>query len=219
LRRFLILTVLAAVLSASFLFVDGRPAGAALASTGVGFEDQNSWELVGRSDQNGAAVRHYGYLTFIHGLADNVLFSDPNVRTAQTARFTFFAETTLNSRHEVGNIITTAAPGTLTIFLNNAPAGSFDNPESFRQGTAIATFQIRYHSVLTVTGPNTGITSAVADLLQVRADLFTLGADQFRFGRGRVRYRATVSGPGTLTQVEPPRSVFFLGGNVVVTGR
>jgi hypothetical protein len=71
---------------------------------------------------------HYGYLTHIFGLSDDLLFSDGNVRTEATARFTFMATTTLDSRHEHGNIITTSAPGEMIIYLKESSGADFDDP-------------------------------------------------------------------------------------------
>ena len=162
-------------------------------------------EFIGRSDQDGNAITHYGYVTHINGVDDAALFSDPVVRTEATALFTYFGTSALNARHVLANIITTAtAPGTLAFYMRQTPGASFSDPHSFASGTQIASFTLRYHNVLNVQQPNalgqpTGIASAIAD-----AELPGL------------RLRVTATGEGTLTQETPPKSVFFLGGNIVI---
>src|SRR5262249_1848034 len=115
-----------------------------------------AFEFLGRSDQDGPQVTHYGYLTHVFGLADELLFADPDRRTEATARLTFVAVTSLDSRHEHGNIITTSAPGEMTVFFNENPQGNFDDPASFAAGRPIATYATRYHNVLNVQAPNQG---------------------------------------------------------------
>ena len=48
-------------------------------------EDQSAFEFLGRSNQEGPNVTHFGYLTHIFGLADELLFASPNMRTEATA--------------------------------------------------------------------------------------------------------------------------------------
>ena len=69
---------------------------------------QTAFEILGRSDQSGPQVTHYGYLTHLFGLTDEQLFADANVRTEATARFTFLAVTTLDSRHQHENPTTSS---------------------------------------------------------------------------------------------------------------
>jgi len=91
-------------------------------------------EFIGRSDQNGSMITHYGYVTHLNGVADADLFFDPANPTAATARLTYFATTTLNSRHVLGNIITTATtPGTLTFYVRDSGGATFNDPSSVRR--------------------------------------------------------------------------------------
>jgi hypothetical protein len=164
-------------------------------------------EFVGRSDQDGPQVTHFGYVTHLQGFTDAELFFDPLVRTEATARLTFFATTTLNARHQVANVITTAtAPGPLTFYLRPGPGASFGDPASFQVGDPVATMTVRYHNTLIVDeqpnslGQSTGRASAVADAE----------------GSG-LRLRITASGQGTLLVDDPtnPVSVVVLGGTIV----
>lgn len=167
----------------------------------------NFVEFVGRTDQTGSQITHYGYVTHVRGIPDADLFFDPVTRTEATAKLTYFATTALNARHVVGSIITTAtAPGTLTFFQRASGGASFGVPASFGVGTPVGTFTIRYHSVLNVQGVNaqsqqTGIVSAVADA-----------------EGGGLRLRVTATGQGTLLVNDPASfvSVFLLGGHIVI---
>jgi hypothetical protein len=177
---------------------------------------QTAFEILGRSDQDGPQVTHYGYLTHIFGLTDELLFADANVRSEATARFTFLAVTTLDSRHQHENIITTSAPGELTLFLNQNPGADFNHPASFAGGIAIAAYSTRYYNVLNVQAPNQGITVASVELTQLNSSAFVLGNRRLRLGQPGLRARLTANGSGTRTQVEPVRAFFLVGGNVVV---
>src|SRR5262245_10415254 len=87
-------------------------------------------------------------------------FASLSLRTELTARFTFYARTTLDSRHELGNLITTRAPGELTLFVIENPQGNFNNLDSFTRGSTFASYSARYHNVLNVQTTNQGITNA-----------------------------------------------------------
>jgi hypothetical protein len=166
----------------------------------------NFAEFIGRSDQNGATITHYGYVTHAEGLADADLFFDPVVRTEATARITYFATTTLNARHQVGNIITTAtAPGVMTVYQRASGGATFNDPASFAVGTAILSFALRYFNVLTVQGAN-----------QLGQPVGIASGTAFAEGSG-LRLRFTASGQGTLIVNDPSNfvSVFLIGGHVV----
>ncbi|MBI2902456.1 MAG: hypothetical protein HYY12_02565 [Candidatus Methylomirabilis oxyfera] len=200
----------------AFLVCSATTAAAKPLVVGIAQHGENVLELVGRSDQDGNNVTHYGYLTRIQGLPDEMLFSHPSIRTEATARFTFFATTALTARHVLGNIIATAALGTLTIYFNETPSGDFGNPGSFAAGTPIATFSARFHNVLNTQALNAGINSAVADLIQLGGDSFMLDGVRYRLGQRHVRERLSAHGQATRTQVDPPQSFFLWGGNVVI---
>ena len=180
-------------------------------------EGQIAFEFLARSNQDGPNVTHFGYLTHLLGLADDLLFAEPNVRTEATARFTFLAVTILDSRHEHGNIITTSAPGELTLFLNQTLQADFNDSASFARGKVIASYSTRYHNVLNVQAPNQGITTASVELTQLEANGFALGDHRLQLGRPGLRARLSANGQGTRTQVDPLRAFFLVGGNVVIT--
>jgi len=178
-------------------------------------EGQILFEFLGRSNQDGPKVTHFGFLTHLFDLADDFLFTDANVRTEESARFTFLAASALESRHEHGNIITTSAPGELTLYLNQTPQGDFNDPDSFARGQAIAAFSTRYYNVLNVLAPNQGITTAAVELTQLRAGSFALAGQRLRFGRPGLRARLSATGQGTRTQPDPVQAFYLVGGSAV----
>ena len=194
------------------------PALAAHRSSVVGMprHGESALEFLGRSDQDGPTVTHYGYLTHLFGLANAALFSDPTTRTEATARFTFTTTTILTARHEVGNLIVTAAPGTLTIYFNDTPGSDFTQPGSFASNQPVAIFSVRYHNILNVQGPNEGIATATADLVQLSASAFTLNGRQHRLGTQGLQLRVRATGQGTRTQVDPVKAFFLLGAQAIV---
>ncbi|MBV9122578.1 MAG: hypothetical protein JO112_04405 [Planctomycetes bacterium] len=175
---------------------------------------QSALEIFGRSDQEGMAVTHYGYLTYLEGIPLQEMFWDPQTRSEATARFTFFGEGTINARHETANIITTAAPGQLRIYRNQGKGGSFQDPKTFARGEAVATFSLRYHCVLNVdlSNANIGTISVGLDLLQQEAVPFLQENHSWQLGRVGWRLHACVTGEGWLTGRDPYRAYFLYGG-------
>src|ERR1051326_4638604 len=179
-------------------------------------EGRTLFEFLGRSEQDAADLTHFGYLTHLAGVADDLLFADANVQTEATARFTFVAASTQDARHEHGNIITTSAPGELKLFLNSSPKGDFGDPGSFAGGHAVATFSIRFYNVLNVQAPNQGIADATVELTQSQAGSFSLSGQRFRLRRPGVRARLSASGQGTRPQPDPLRAFYLVGGSAVI---
>src|ERR1044072_6930271 len=113
---------------------------------GVAVHEKNAMEFLGRSEQHGPETTHFGYFTHIAGLDDDALYWRSHPHTEAAARFTLLAKTTLNARHELGNLIVTGAAGELAIYFNHAPGGNFKDPTSFAQGEKVATFTLRFHN-------------------------------------------------------------------------
>jgi hypothetical protein len=92
----------------------------------------------------------FGYLTYLRGVQD--LFTGP-VQNAQTARFTFFNETTTLSVVNHGPLRIVTREGTTTIYQQLAGA-DFANPDSFRAGTPIQRSTLRHVVVINTTDNN-----------------------------------------------------------------
>lgn len=183
---------------------------------GVAAHDKNAMEFLARSEQRGPETTHFGYFNHIAGLDDDELFWHGHPQTEAAARFTLLAKTILDARHELGNLIVTGARGELTIYFNHTLGGNFKDPASFAQGEKIAAFTLRFHNVLNVQAPNTGIANATVDLVQLRAKIFTLKGDELRLGRRGLAAKLVASGQGTRTQIDPLKAFFLLGGSIVI---
>src|SRR5262249_32850332 len=128
------------------------------------------------------------------------------------------ATTTLTARDELGPIITTAAPGELTIYFHDTPNADFTDPASFTQGQPIAVFALRYRNILVVQAPDEGLSTALADLEQRSAEAFTLEGRQHHLGHQGLQARIEATGQGIRTSRDPLRAFFLLGGSTTVTG-
>jgi hypothetical protein len=187
------------------------------ALVGAASNGQHAWEFVAQTLQDGTNLTHFGYLTRLAGLDDGELFSDAGNRTEATARFTFVARTALSSRHELGNLIVTAAPGAATFYFQATPGADFAKPDSFARGQAIAGFTMRFHNVLNVQAANEGVSSATIELVQEAVHPFRLNGRPLRFGHKQMNVRMQAHGQGTRTQVEPLEAFFLFGGSGVAT--
>ena len=173
--------------------------------------------VLGRSDQDGPNVVHYGYLTqHLRPLRRSSLQRSECAHGSHGAVHVH-GNTILDSRHEHGNIITTSAPGELIIYLNVNPGADFGDPGSFALGAAIASYSVRYHNVLNVQAPNTGVITASVELKQRKAKTLAHGDNKHRFGRPglRARLAPTARAPGLNRTIA---GVFPRGGSAVVTG-
>jgi hypothetical protein len=197
------------------------PASAQDAAIEVGApaNGQIGFEVVGQVDQDGANFTGYGYLMYIAGLPDSALYSNPLSRTVATARFTYFATSTISARAVISNLFVLDTTGPLTIYYNESPRGDFRDPSSFACGVPIATNSVRFHDVLKVQAPNLGIANGVAELTQLGATPFVLGGQSYRLGGVGLLQRISVTGQGHRTDAIIPRSISVIAGHSVIVGR
>lgn len=191
---------------------------ATAAEIGIAPAGRNSMEFVGIVDQNGPQFSYYGYLTYIAGITQTLLFRDPISHTEATARFTFSGTSTLTGRSVVENLFNLNAAGTVTFYYDETQGADFDDPSSFARGTAIATATTRFHNVLIVTAPNTGIANGEAELTQTVTTPFVVGGQSYQFGRNGLQQRFTYNGIGKRLEPTTPRAVIVIGANGQVTG-
>jgi hypothetical protein len=212
------------------------PLAAAPTAVAVGKAGQTAYEFVGRVDQNGPSFTFYGYVTYVRGLADDQIFTQPGVDQSEaTARITFYATTTMVRRAIVGGVFAVTSTGSYTVYLGSGGA-SFDDASSFTRGQALATTAIRFQNIINVqsggsggppgprpTGPGPGgagaqaISTGTGGSEQRTASTFTLGGKQYRFGRKGLDLRVFATGQGTLLDPVAPRSVILLAGSAAVT--
>jgi hypothetical protein len=198
------------------------PAEAAPPQVGVGATGRNALEFIGRINQEGPNFTGFGYLTHVQDLNQAQLFTNPATASEATARFTFFATATMTSRAILSDVFVINSAGTMTFYFNASPSGrNFNNPNSFTSGVKIATASMRYHDILLVQGPNKGIATGSAELVQLTAASFTLGGTSYRLGQPGLIYRFSTVGNGTRTDPNPafPRSFVLFAGNGITYGQ
>jgi hypothetical protein len=225
-RLTLVLMALAFTLALAALLVAvalaGGPSSAQAAApvVGVPAAGRTGFEFVSRVDQVGGHFTSYGYLTYIYGLNDSALFTDPINRNESTARFTFYSSITLTARSVISSVFVLDSIGTTTFYFDENPYGgtSFGNPSSFQTGAPIATFSGRYQDILNVQGPNVGIANGMGELTQLTAQPFVLLGQTYRLGQGGLAENLWFTGEGTRTDPISPNSITVGAGHATVTG-
>jgi hypothetical protein len=200
----------------------GNPAAAAEADrsgqVGTATGGRNAFEYVGQVDQDGDDLTSYGYLSAIAGLDVSQLFTS-DVHDETTARFTYYGTATLFARVEFNGLFIIDAEGSVQYYFDPEGGASFSDPSSFKSGTLIAADTAKFHDVLSVTAPNTGMPYLTAALRRTKAARFVLAGLTYRFGHVGLLARSTAT--GLSTRLDPkPTSILTLGGDaVVVTGQ
>lgn len=147
---------------------------------------QTAFEFVAQIDQSNFDLSIYGYLTHVGGIDASQLFvegTSPAERNESAAYLTMHATGSIYSRSVLQSIFDTNASLTLTIYYNETPAASFDDPASFAAGTPVATYTLRLQNILSVQSPDVGIANSNGESVQSSATAFTLGGQELRFGR------------------------------------
>lgn len=179
----------------------------------------DSFQFVGRIDQDGVDFVAYGYVYDIEGIDPQELFSDsdPINSSEETAHFTYYASAQLTSRavltDSVRAIFTLDSVGDITYYYQDSPAASFDDPQSFAQGTAVTTATVRLQDVLTVQAPNRGLAAGNGEISVSSAEPFTFGTETVRFGRQGRSYRVSTLGDAVRTDPDIPQSSVLLAGD------
>jgi hypothetical protein len=174
---------------------------------GTAKRGSNAVEFIGEIKQEGPEFMAVGYLTYVHGLDSEDLFTDPFIHDASTARFTFVGSSNIVSRAQVGTVTQLGTIGSLMIYFSDSGGADFNDIYSFSSGLEIAAFDARFYNVLTVIAPNQGVTSGIVDTVQQTAHGFVLNGRQFQLGHPRLIQRITISGGATRILVDPPVSI------------
>jgi hypothetical protein len=165
-----------------------------------------SLEFVGQFQNSAPGVTppthtHYGYIAYIRGLS---AFRGTE-QNEGTALFTFSADATTPRVIADGPLRIVTRLGRLTIYRDLSTDGSFDRPESFRDGTPVLVARFR-QQVVTDTIANTFTTFHQNTIVSTR--LFAVGNRRVRIGRVGQRFRTYFS--GRVTMPGPPSG--FFGG-------
>lgn len=189
---------------------------------GAARNGRSSIELIGLIQQDGANFVGYGYLTHLSGLNDSLLFTDPADQSESTARFTFVAESTLDKRSTLNNVVNIASSGDLAIYFHRGGAGAdFAQPDSFQSAKQLASLKIRFQNILNIQTPGPparGITTLFADSRQRESAGFRLEGRRFLFGTVGLRHRFEAAGEGVRPDptMEPPQTTTTFAGNARV---
>ena len=184
-------------------------------------------DLIGQIQQEAQTLTSMAYLTHISGIDDGLLFtthrppssSNPRASDESTARFTVFSTTTLRTISTIPQqVIVAQGDGTLGVFFQPQGGAHFATPSSFGAGTKIATFQLVFENILTLTAPGRADVALSADLSQTLARAFTLAGHHDRFGHVGRSAQLALSGQAMLTDATLPRSIHYVAGFVSDSG-
>ncbi|HVO70854.1 MAG TPA: hypothetical protein VMT24_12460 [Aggregatilineaceae bacterium] len=204
------------------LTVLGSQSAQAASPTTVGVPQvgENALEVVGRIDQTALTFNSYGYVTYISGIPDAMMFSDPNPlnHNETTAHFTFVSAANLTARSVLETIFVLNAAGSTTLYYNETPKASFKDPKSFATGTAIASGPERWQSIVNVQAPDTGITTGIGQFTVNTTSPFTLGGQDYLLGAPKQLYRFSYTGEGKRTDKVAPNSTLLVAGYATTGG-
>jgi hypothetical protein len=181
---------------------------------------QTAFEFVAQIDQSGFDLNIYGYVTHVSGIDASVLFAEgtsPAERNESDAYLTMQATGTIYARSVLQSIFNTNAQLTLTIYYNETPAASFDDPASFAAGTPVATYTLRLQNILNVQSPDVGIANSGGDSVQTFSEAFTLNEYTLQFGRVGMVSRLSAFGQGFRQSEEPLAVRLLTAGNSIVS--
>jgi hypothetical protein len=153
------------------------------------------FELVGQASIPGApptlAQSQYGYLTYVNGISGEEPIFNPGPQNETTALFTFFNDSVAVRITNNGPIRIIDRVGTTTIYLDTAPNGDFANPNSFKDGVAVQTSELRIQFILdTITG---AFTATFVNTI-TSSESFQLGSHNYVLGKAEQKFRTTVIG-------------------------
>jgi AAA ATPase domain len=165
-----------------------------------------SLELVGQVQNSAAGVSpatsaQYGYVSDLDGLP---IFA-AELESQTTALLTFYTDTTTTRVVDNGAVRIVNRVGTLTIYDDPAPNGSFADPSTFRDGTAVLVAGVRQQVIVdTATGAFTA--RNVNTILSTTP--FSSPAGTLQIGKTGERFRTVIQ--GRLNSPGPP-SAYMAG--------
>ena len=165
-------------------------------------EDRPALEFVGQFITNGPGAgvssQQFGYLSNIRGLGLNQIFTG-STHNETTAMFTFYSQAATVSAIANGVVRIVHRVGTTTIYFNPTPAGDFNNPSSFQQGTPILVSNYTQQSVTDLVS-STFNTAHLNDITATTP--FWLSGVEYQLGQVgrsfRSHYLGHVNTPGLL---------------------
>jgi hypothetical protein len=178
-------------------------------------EARNNFEVIGTIVQEGLTLTGFGWLTHVAGLRDDDLFTDPDNRSASTARLRWHSVVQVAARDFLPNLFSATGNWSLRIFFDADGGAQPGDEATFTAGRRIARYAVRFHTVLTITGPDQAATQLTGELTQREARVARIGGGDRRLGRRGLRQRLVASGPGARSEPNIPRATFHVAGGVV----
>jgi hypothetical protein len=165
---------------------------------------QIGYEIVGQVlNPSAQASQQYGYLNFVRGI-DRIITSAGATVSESTALLTFFNDTTTERVINNGPIRLVDRTGTGAIYFGSGNA-DFNNPNTFKQGTAVQSFTLRHQAVIDTM---TGYFTTTFEITVTAVKGFQIDGATYRLGHPGGVYRLTVY--GRLTTLAPP-SAYIAG--------
>lgn len=121
----------------------------------------------------------FGYLNYIHGLDEEDLYLEGGRDLESKALFTLYIEARIARVHKIGPVFSYEVLGRSTIFFDDTPDGDFSDPETFRDGTRIATGE---ENVVFTFDPETGTGTGDVRLRQTQAWPSEFNGELIQFG-------------------------------------
>ena len=181
--------VVAAIVSVAWLATQAHAEGNPYAPLRVNLNVDQTWmEFVGQVVNPSATTSNqFGYLTYLRGV-DQLFLNE--TASAETARFTFFNETTTVRVLNHGPLRIITREGTTTVYLSGG-GSDFANPDSFRAGIPAQTSQLRHVVVINLTDNSftTLFENVVTNVSRVEVD-----GRELRLGRVGQMFRTTILG-------------------------
>jgi hypothetical protein len=161
-----------------------------------------TFELVGQVQNSAPATSiQYGYVSDLRGMP--IFAAQPP--SESTALLTFFTDTTTRQVVNNGPIRVINREGSVTIYSDPAPDGSFANPDSFRDGTPVLVAALRQQVIVDTA---TGAFTAQNLNTIVSTTPFQGASGTLQLGKAGDRFRTVIS--GRLNAPGPP-SAYMAG--------
>lgn len=124
----------------------------------------------------------FGYLNYIHGLKEEQLYlgGEADHGLESRALITLYIEAQITRVHRNGPLLAYEALGQSTIFFDSTPDGDYADPETFRNGTPIATGE---ENVVFTFDPETETGTGDVRLRQTQAWPFEFNGELIQFGK------------------------------------
>jgi hypothetical protein len=158
-------------------------------------------ELVGQVTSTPTSSIQYGYVAFLDGLP---IFSAASESEA-TALLTFFTDTTTLRVTNNGPLRIISRSGTVTIYDDPSPNGSFASADTFRDGTPVLVASLRQHVIIN-TATNAFTAYNVNRITSTAS--FEVGGEAVKLGKVGGVFRTFISG---VNNAAPPPSAWMSG--------